>query len=117
MNTDPLDDLLGAYSKQSNPPPSDRLTSGVWREIEVRRSQTFWRRVLPSLDWQEIFSEPRVTVPALALALFIGVLPAVATQSYGQVSLARESLHFDVFSSNVPATTLWTGPLTVRKSP
>ncbi len=117
MNTDPLDDLLGAYSKQSTPPPPDRLTSGVWREIELRRSQTFWRRVLPSLDWQEIFSEPRVTVPALALALFIGVLPAVATRSYGQAALARESLHFDVFSSKVPVTTLWTDTLTVRKSP
>ena len=117
MNSDPLDDLLAGYAKQPTPPPPDRLTAGIWREIELRRRQSFWRRVLPSLDWDELFREPRVAFPALALAVFIGVLPAVAMRSYGQVSLARESLHFEVFSPNLPATTFLTGPHNVRKSP
>lgn len=117
MNTDPLDDLLGAYSKQSTPPPPDRLTTGVWHEIELRRSQTFWRRVLPSLDWHELFQEPRVAIPALALALLIGLLPAVATRSSPQRSIAHQSLHFEIFSPNLPVSTLWTGTRVVSKSP
>ena len=117
MNSDPLDDLLGAYSKQSTPPPPDRLTTGVWQEIEHRRNQTFWHRVLPSLSWLELFREPRVALPALALALLIGLLPATTVRSYGQVRLARESLHFEVFSPNLSAATLWSGLPNVRKSP
>lgn len=117
MNSDPLDDLLGAYSKQSTPPPPDRLTAGVWQEIEHRRNQTFWRRVLPSLHWQELLRDPRVALPALGLALLIGLLPAATVRSYGQMRLARESLHFEVFSPNLSATTLWAGPPDVRKSP
>lgn len=117
MNSDPLDDLLGAYSAQATPPPPDRLTTGVWREIETRRNQTFWHRVLPTLDWRELFREPRVALPALALALFIGMLPAVALRSYAQADIARESLHFEVFSPNRSTTPLWVTSHRVAKLP
>ncbi|MBI2813039.1 MAG: hypothetical protein HYX71_01995 [Opitutae bacterium] len=117
MNTDPLDDLLMGYAKQPAPPPPDRLTAGIWHEIELRRDQTYWRRVVPSLDWHELFREPRVAVAALALALLVGLLPAVTMPSYGQGGIARKSLYFEVFSPNQPATALWTGPHSVRKSP
>ncbi|HVZ64168.1 MAG TPA: hypothetical protein VG838_06785 [Opitutaceae bacterium] len=117
MNSDPLDDLLGAYSKQSTPTPPDRFTTGVWQEIELRRNQSFWRRLLPALNWHELFREPRVALPAFALAVLIGLLPAATLRSYGEVRLARESLHFEVFSTNLPATALWAGPHNVRKTP
>ncbi len=117
MNSDPLDELLGAYSKQSTPPPPDHLTAGVWHEIERRRGQTFWTRLLPSLDWHELFREPRLAIPALALAFLIGLLPAAATRSNAQVRTTQESLHFEVFSPNLPATAFWTGPHAIRKSP
>lgn len=117
MHNDPLDDLLGAYSKQSTPPPFDRLTSGVWREIELRRGQTFWTRTFHALGWQDLFSEPRLAVPALAAALLIGLLPALSARSIDQAQLARQSLHFEVFSSNLSTTSLWSGPPVARKSP
>ena len=117
MNSDPLNDLLGAYSKQATPPPPDRLTSGVWQEIELRRTQTFWRRVLPSLDWRELFREPRLAFPALALALFIGMLPAFALRSYAQADIVRESLHFEVFSPNRSSTSPWIAPHRATKLP
>jgi len=117
MNSDPFDDLLGAYSKQATPLPPDRLTTGVWQEIELRRTQTFFRRVLSSLDWRELFREPRLAFPALALALFIGMLPAFALRSYAQADIARESLHFEVFSPNRSTTPLWVTPRRASKLP
>ena len=117
MNTDPLDDLLNAYSKQSTPTPPDRLTTGVWQAIELRRKQALWHRALLTLNWHELFREPRVALPALMLALLIGLLPAATVRSYGQGRLARESLHFEVFSPNLSATTLWARPHNTRKTP
>ena len=108
MNSDPLDDLLDAYAKQSTPPPS-QLATGVWHKIARHRNRTLWQRLLHSLEWHELFREPRVALSALALALLIGLMPAFATRSYGQVKLARESLHFEVFSSNIPSASFWSG--------
>ena len=52
-----------------------------------------------------------------ALALLVGLLPAVATRSSPQRSIARQSLHFETFSPNLPVSTLWAGTRVVSKSP
>lgn len=117
MNSDPLDKLLDAYSRQPAPKPPDRFAAGVWQEIKLRRDQSLWRRALRSLGWQELFREPRVAIPALALAVLIGLLPALSIRSYDRTRLARESLHFEVFSPKLSVTTLWTDNLRAPKSP
>ena len=101
MNPDPLDDLLTDYSKQSMPPPRQG-TSDIWREIEHRRRRPFWNGLLPTLNWNEFFREPRLVISALVLALMAGVLPAVMVRADVSPQLARESLHFDVFSTHSP---------------
>jgi hypothetical protein len=117
MHNDPLDDILSAYSKQPTPMLSDHFTAEIWQEIELRRNQSFGRRVLPMLYWHELFREPRVALLAFALAMLVGLLPAAMPRSHPQVRLARESLHFEVFSANLPATALWHGLDNARKSP
>ena len=100
MNPDPLDDLLSDYSKQSPSPPQG--TSEIWREIEHRRRRPFWSGLLPTLNWNEFFREPRLVISALVLALMAGVLPAAMVRADVSPQLARESLHFDVFSAHAP---------------
>lgn len=114
MNSEQLDALLRAYSKHPQPPPPDRLTSGVWREIEQRRHRHMGLGIFPMLSWRELFAEPRLAVAGLAIALLAGVLPAaVARVSVSDdAQLARTSLHFDVFSTRspgMPATLLAMG--------
>lgn len=112
MNSEQLDDLLRAYSKHPLPPPPDRLTSGVWREIEQRRHRHVWLGIFPVLGWRELFAEPRLAVAGLAIALLAGVLPAAVVRASDDVQLARTSLHFDVFSTRspgMPATLLARG--------
>lgn len=109
MNSDSLDQLLHAYSQQPLPPPPNRLTSGVWREIELRRRRSWWLGIFPTLSWQELFAEPRLAVAGLAVALIAGVLPAAAARASADAQLAQTSLHFDVFSAyspGLPATLL-----------
>ena len=101
MNLDPLDDLLSDYSKQPMPPPPPG-TSEIWREIEHRRRRPFWSGLLPTLDWNEFFREPRLVISAMLLALIAGVLPAAMGRADVSPQLARESLHFDVFSAHAP---------------
>ena len=103
MNPDPLDDLLSAYAKQPMPTPP-QVTAEVWSEIAQRRRRPFWSGLLPALNWNELFREPRLVVSALALALIAGVLPAAMAHSNTETKLARESLHFDVFSARSPGT-------------
>ena len=103
MNPDPLDDLLSDYAKQPMPTPP-QVTMDVWNEIAQRRRRPFWSGLLPVLDWRELFREPRLVVAALALALMAGVLPAAMARSNAETKLARESLHFDVFSARSPGT-------------
>lgn len=108
MNPDPFDDLFSDYAKQTMPIPP-QVTTGVWSEIAQRRRRPFWSGLLPVLDWSELFREPRLMIPALALALLAGVLPAAMERSNIETMLARESLHFDVFSpqlSGTPSTLL-----------
>ncbi|HVU15458.1 MAG TPA: hypothetical protein VHD32_00925 [Candidatus Didemnitutus sp.] len=103
MNSDPLDELLRSYSKQPLPSPAERLTPDVWKTIQLRRKQTFWSRMLPILDWREVFGEPRIVVAALAVALLVGTLPAMLAGRVANPRLARESLHFEVFSALRPS--------------
>ena len=98
MNPDPLDDLLSSYSRQPLPPAPD-FTPHVWSTIKQRRS-SFWSRLLPAAGWDELFREPRLAVPAFALVLVIGLLPAITfVNARRESQLARDSLHFDVFST------------------
>ena len=109
MNSDSIDELLRAYSKQPLPPPPEGLTTGVWREIDLRRRRPSWLGLFPVLNWRELFAEPRLAAAGLSLALIVGILPATAARSFGQARLARDSLHFDVFSTRslgTPATLL-----------
>jgi hypothetical protein len=100
MNTDPIDDLLNAYAKQPLPTAPDRLTANVWTDIEQRRRRGFG--ALLGLNWRELLERPRLALSALGLALLAGLLPAVAARSADHALLARDSLHFEVFSPDVP---------------
>jgi hypothetical protein len=103
MNSDPLDPLLHAYARRSLPAASEQLVHDVRRTIQLRRTQPFWARLFPILDWRDLFGEPRLIVSALAVALAVGVLPAVLAGRQPDPRLARESLHFEVFSPVAPA--------------
>jgi|SRR5665213_388233 len=102
MKPDPLDDLLRSYARQPQPSPSDRLPTDVWEAVRLRRSKPFWSRLLPLLDWRDVFAEPRLVASALALALAIGVLPAILAGKARNSRVVRESLHFEAFSVAAP---------------
>lgn len=95
MNPDPIDDLLSAYAKQPLPNAPDRMTAGIWRDIERRRSRFAW---LLSLSWDELLGRPRLAFAALGLALLAGLLPIATMRSADRAQQARASLNFDVFS-------------------
>lgn len=103
MNSDPLDELLRSYSQQPSPAPAERLSSDVWRAIKLSRRQPFWSRMLPILSWRDVFAEPRLVAAALAVAFLVGMLPAALIGREASPRLARESLHFEVFSVVGPA--------------
>ena len=99
MKPDPLDPKLTAYARQRLPSCPDELTGAVWQEI-ARRRQSFWARLIPTLEWRELFSEPRLAATAFVCALAAGVLPAVVlAKAHEQQRLARQSVHFDVFTA------------------
>jgi hypothetical protein len=102
MNSDPLDKLLQAYAAQPGPAAPEQLVTDVRRAI-LRRRQPFWSRLLPILDWREVFAEPRLIAAALALALAVGVLPAAFVARKAHSQIVTESLHFEVFSTLAPA--------------
>ena len=99
MNSNPLDDLLHAYSKQPLPPPPPFSRAEIWRDIDVRRRRSSWLRLLPVLSWRDLFAEPRVAVAGLMMALLTGMVPAAVASSSKAPRLARSSLHLDVFST------------------
>lgn len=119
MKPDPLDNTLADYAQQPLPACPDRLASDVWREIESRRRRSVWTRLFPLLDWNELFREPRLAVSAVALALAVGLVPAfLQAGPVTDTRLARESLHFEVFSSKVPLAMLAGGqPVSHRGQP
>lgn len=98
MNTDPLDDLLKAYAKQSLPPPAAFSKADLWREIKARRHQPLWSGLFPVLSWRELFSEPRLAIAGLAVALVTGMVPVAAAHTFENTRMARDSLHLDVFT-------------------
>ncbi len=104
MKPDRLENMLAAYAAQPLPPSSAPSTAEVWREIERRRRQSLWSRVFPVLEWRELFAEPRMAVAALAFAVLVGVVPSMALNRIeNERRLARQSIHFDVFSSEAGA--------------
>lgn len=106
MNPDPLDDLLSAYAKQPLPAAPDRLTADVWRDIEQRRRRGLG--ALLELNWRELLRRPRFALSAFGLALLAGLLPAAVTRSADHALLARDSLHFEVFSPDMPSVLIAT---------
>ncbi len=99
MKPDPLDQQLVDLARESLPSPPVRLTSNIWDEIERRRRQSIWARVFAMLDWREMFTEPHLTVVAVAFAVVVGVFPAALIgRAENQSRIARQSIHFDVFA-------------------
>lgn len=106
MKPDRLENLIAEYAAQPLPTFSGPSNSEVWREIERRRRESWWLRVFPVIDWRELFAEPRLAVAAVAFAVVIGVVPALALNRIEyERRLARQSIHFEVFSSD--AGSLW----------
>jgi hypothetical protein len=104
MKPDRLENLLAAYAAQPLPTSSAPSTAEVWREIEKRRRQSLWSRMFPLFDWRELFAEPRLAVAGVAFAVTVGVVPAMAfNRIENERRLARQSIHFDVFSSEAGA--------------
>ena len=101
MNSDPIDDLLSSYAKQPLPTAPDRFTADVWKDIEQRKRRGFG--ALLGLNWRELLERPRLAFSAFALALAAGLLPAVVSRSADHALLARDSLHFEVFSPDAPS--------------
>lgn len=96
MNPDSFDRQLEAYARQPLPAAPTNLSAGVWREIDRQRAQPF-------LGWGELLKRPGWMLAGLAFALAVGAIPAVAFSRAQQVKrLARDSLHFDVFSPRAP---------------
>ena len=101
MKPDRLETLLAAYAAQYLPKQSGPSIAEVWHEIERRRQQPFWSQIFPVIDWHELFLEPRLAVAALAFAITVGVVPAMAfNRIENERRLARQSIHFEVFSSD-----------------
>lgn len=101
MKPDQIEKLLEAYASQPLPTSTEPSIAGIWREIENRRPRSLWSRVLPVIDWHELFLEPRLAVAALAFAITVGVVPAMAFNRVdNERRLARQSMHFEVFSAD-----------------
>jgi hypothetical protein len=95
MNPDPLERRLEAYAKQELPRVPANVAADVWREIERRRHES----LLARLGWHELLKRPAWALAGLAFALAVGAIPAVAFGRVQQAEqLARDSLHFQVFS-------------------
>jgi hypothetical protein len=102
MKPDPLEQALAAYGRQPLPGCPDRLTSEVWREID-RRRQPAWARLFPGAEWRLLFANPRLALPAVVLALVVGLLPGLLLpKPAADQRLASETFHFEVFSSQAP---------------
>jgi len=99
---DPLEAVLSSLAREAPPAPSPDLEAEVWRTIRRRRARPFWSRLLPILDWRDLFAEPRLIASALAVALGVGILPAALTARPRSSDWARTSLHFEVFSPANP---------------
>lgn len=103
MNQDPLDPLLKDYARRPLPLCPDDLQARVWDEIEQRRRGPYWTKVVPLLEWRELFAEPRLAIAAFACALVVGVVPgSLAAKARAEQQLAKRSFQFGAFSSKPP---------------
>lgn len=117
MKPDPLDRLLAEFAGQ--PPHACGLSHAeVWQAIELRRGQSVWARMLSLLEWRELFSEPRIAFAGAAFAVIVGVVPAAMLgRAEDHRRLARQSIHFDVFSAeSVSLGSVFSKPLAVAPS-
>jgi hypothetical protein len=106
MDPDPTDRLLERYARQPLP-SAPEVVAEVWREIEKRRSLSFWSRLFPLSDWSEFIGRRSLAVSALAAALVVGILPSVvATRAKADQKLARQSIHFNVFTADSARTVI-----------
>lgn len=105
MQPDRLENMLAAYAKQPCPTSSEPSNAAIWREIELRRrKESFWSHMFTVPGWRELFAEPRLAVAAVAFAIMVGVVPAMAfNRVENERRLARQSIHFDVFSAEAGA--------------
>ncbi len=104
MKPDRLENMLADYAAQPLPTSPEPSTAEVWQAIERRRQESLWSHRFLVFDWRELFAEPRLAVAAVAFAVTVGVVPAVAfNRIENERMLARQSIHFDVFSSHAGA--------------
>lgn len=104
MKPDRFEKLLAAYAAEPLPTSTEPSIAAIWQEIERRRRPSLWSRIFPVFDWQELFLEPRLAVAAVAFAITVGVVPAMAiNRAENERRLARQSIHFDVFSADTAA--------------
>lgn len=107
-----LDSMLADYAKHPLPTFKGPSRADVWGEIEQRRKQSSWSRVLSMLDVRDLFGEPRMALAALAVAALVGVVPAAMVgRTQNERRLARQSIHFEVFAlSQNPLGSVFTEP-------
>ncbi len=87
-------------------------TAEIWREIELRRTQSLWSRISSALELPDLLSQPRVAIATLALAAVVGVIPAAMIgRAENERRLARHSIHFEVFAVSAnPIGSVFTSP-------
>lgn len=101
MKHDPLNTLLATYAKQPVPTEVQPSTREIWREIERRQRQSIWTRIFSFPELRELFSEPRMAMIGVAFAVVVGVVPAALVgRTENEQRLARQSIHFEVFSAD-----------------
>ena len=104
MPSDHFETTLRSLVSEPLPPCPDQLDTEVWREISRRRKTTRWPLLLSIQDWPDLFAQPRLIIAGIAFALIIGGMPAVIFSGIKNTQqIVRQSIHFDVFSSNAPA--------------
>lgn len=100
MKPDPLEDFLAEYSRQPVPENAKPSRTAIWAEINRRRNESFWARIVSVLDLRELLGEPRVAIASLALAALVGSVPAaIVSRHESERQMARHSIHFEVFDS------------------
>lgn len=118
MKPDPLDRLLVEFARQPLPRFNGPSSAEVWEGIERRRGQSVWSRMLAVLECDQLLSEPRMALAAAAFAIIVGVVPAALIgRAEDHRRLARQSMHFDVFSvQSVALRSVFSQPLAMTPS-
>lgn len=102
MSSDPLDDLLRRYGKNSARTLPGSVAPGVWREIDARRQRrSTWAAFT---DWSDLVRARHIAVAGCAAAVIASAIPAVIFRTSDVSGKARSSLHLEVFSTRPPQT-------------